>query len=227
MSVPPVAAPSETAGATSAPPDQSVTTAARGDFAAALAAATSATSGASGSGPDGELRSVPLGEMVAAYASSPALGAPASTGPPAQAGPALGGAAPVEAATAGVRLAAGSGAGAQVLQAGERYLGVPYQWGGTDPQTGFDCSGFVQQAFADIGVNLPRVSVDQARQGTEVASMAQARPGDLVFWNGDGSRPNHIGIYAGEGRMLVAPSTGDVVRYQEITREPHAIRRVV
>jgi peptidoglycan DL-endopeptidase CwlO len=104
-----------------------------------------------------------------------------------------------------------------VLAAGERYLGVPYKWGGTDPATGFDCSGFVQRAFADVGVSLPRVSVDQARQGTAVPSMDQARPGDLVFWNGDGSRPNHIGIYAGEGRMLVAPRTGDVVRYQDIT----------
>ncbi|MTV27356.1 NlpC/P60 family protein [Nitriliruptoraceae bacterium ZYF776] len=122
---------------------------------------------------------------------------------------------------------AGGGDGSAVIQAGERYLGVPYRWGGTDPSSGLDCSGFVQRVFDDLGVKLPRVSVDQARQGTPVASLAEARPGDLVFWRGDGRRPNHIGIYAGDGRMLVAPRTGDVVRYQDITRTPHGIRRVV
>lgn len=123
--------------------------------------------------------------------------------------------------------AADGGDGAAVIRAGERYLGVPYKWGGTDPSSGLDCSGFVQRVFADLGVDLPRVSVDQSRQGTPVASLDEARPGDLVFWNGDGRRPNHIGIYAGDGRMLVAPRTGDVVRYQDITRTPHRIQRVL
>lgn len=119
------------------------------------------------------------------------------------------------------------GPGRAILQAGERYLGVPYLWGGTDAATGFDCSGFVQQVFADLGVRLPRVSVDQARTGAPVSSLDEARPGDLVFWHATGGRPNHIGIYAGDGQMLVAPRTGDVVRYQEITRTPDAIRRVI
>lgn len=123
--------------------------------------------------------------------------------------------------------AAATGRGAAAVKAGERYLGVPYLWGGTDPAKGLDCSGFVQRAFADIGVKLPRVSVDQGRQGEPVASLADARPGDLVFWRGDGKRPNHIGIYAGDGRMLVAPRTGDVVKYQKITRTPDSIRRIV
>lgn len=124
-------------------------------------------------------------------------------------------------------LSAMSGPGAQVLTAGERYLGVPYRWGGTDPASGFDCSGFVQQVYADLGIRLPRVSVDQSRAGVAVPGLAAAQPGDLVFWSGNGRRPNHIGIYAGEGRMLVAPRTGDVVRYQEITRTPDAVRRIL
>jgi len=117
--------------------------------------------------------------------------------------------------------------GSAILAAGERYLGVPYRWGGTDPRSGLDCSGFVQRVFSDVGVRLPRVSVDQAKQGTKVASLAEARPGDLVFWRTDGRRPNHIGIYAGNGEMLVAPRTGDVVKYQKLNRTPHEIRRIV
>lgn len=123
---------------------------------------------------------------------------------------------------------ANAGAGAAVLAAGERYLGVPYRWGGTSPTTGFDCSGFVQRAFADIGVSLPRVSIDQARQGSEVAGgLAGARPGDLLFWGGSNGRPNHIAIYAGDGRMLEAPSSGKNVHYRDVWRTPDSVRRVV
>jgi peptidoglycan DL-endopeptidase CwlO len=168
---------------------------------------------------------VSLGEMIAAIAAGPSTiagplggvaGSPGITAPP---GPGAVGALPGTAT-------AGSANGSRILAAGERYLGVPYRWGGTSPTSGFDCSGFVQRVFADLGVKLPRVSVDQAKAGTEVASLADARPGDLVFWYADGKRPNHIGIYAGDNRMLVAPRTGDVVRYQELSRTPHEIRRV-
>lgn len=168
---------------------------------------------------------VSLGQMVAAFAGrSGGVGASDTmagpTGPAQAVAPSSGaGSSPAEMAT--------PGAGAAVLAAGERYLGVPYLWGGTDPATGFDCSGLVQQVYADLGISLPRVSVDQSRAGVAVDGMDDAQPGDLVFWEGNGSRPNHIGIYAGDGRMLVAPSRGDVVRYQEITRTPHAIRRVI
>jgi peptidoglycan DL-endopeptidase CwlO len=177
------------------------------------------------------LPSVGLATMVAHRAGAPAP-APATplpaTNVPAAATP--GGPASTEGAsavTASTTRPAGGGRGAAAVTAGERYLGVPYRWGGTSPTSGFDCSGFVQRAFADIGVRLPRVSVDQARQGTAVPSLEQARPGDLVFWRANGNRPNHIGIYAGDGRMLVAPRTGEVVRFQEITRTPDGIRRIV
>ena len=114
--------------------------------------------------------------------------------------------------------------GVAAVEAGKRYLGVPYVWGGTDPSKGFDCSGFVQRTFADIGIELPRVSRDQARAGTAVPSLAQARPGDLLVF---GSPVDHIGIYAGDGKMIVAPSRGDVVKMQDVYRTPSAIRRVV
>ncbi len=121
-----------------------------------------------------------------------------------------------------------AGRGAAVLAAGEQYLGVPYKWGGTSPTTGFDCSGFVQRAFADIGVSLPRVSIDQSREGTEVAGgLDNAQPGDLLFWRGSGGRPNHIAIYAGDGQMLEAPSSGRNVHYRDVWRTPDAVRRVL
>jgi cell wall-associated NlpC family hydrolase len=121
-----------------------------------------------------------------------------------------------------------TGAQEALLAAAERYLGVPYLWGGTDPAVGLDCSGFVQQAFADIGVSLPRVSIDQSKQGVPVpGGLADAQPGDLLFWSGDGVRPNHIAIYIGDGRMLEAPSAGDVVSNHPVIRTPDAVRRVL
>ena len=114
--------------------------------------------------------------------------------------------------------------GSDVIAAAKQYLGVPYVWGGTDPSKGLDCSGFVQRVYADLGIELPRVSRDQARAGTPVASMDQAQPGDLIAF---GSPVDHIGIYAGNGKMIVAPSRGDVVKIQDVYREPTAIRRIL
>ena len=114
--------------------------------------------------------------------------------------------------------------GRNVIDAAKRYLGVPYVWGGTDPSKGLDCSGFVQRVYKDLGIDVPRVSRDQARAGTPVASMAQARPGDLIAF---GSPVDHIGIYAGDGKMIVAPRRGDVVKFQDVYRTPVAIRRII
>ena len=115
--------------------------------------------------------------------------------------------------------------GSPLIDSAAKYLGVPYKWGGTDPSTGLDCSGFVQRAFADIGIEIPRVSRDQARVGTEVPSLDQARPGDLIAFG----RPvvDHIAIYLGDGQIMQAPHTGDVVRITPIRRTDIAtIRRV-
>ena len=119
----------------------------------------------------------------------------------------------------------GDTTGDEVVGAASKYLGVPYVWGGTDPNKGLDCSGLVQRAYKDLGVDLPRVAADQAKMGTPVASLADAKPGDLVAF---GSPVDHIGIYAGNGKMVVAPHTGDVVKVQDIApRTPTAIRRIV
>ncbi len=119
----------------------------------------------------------------------------------------------------------GSNFGQAVVALASRHLGTPYVWGGESlAEGGFDCSGLIQEAYAQAGIQIPRVSRDQARAGTAVPSLDLAIPGDLVAF---GNPVDHIGIYAGEGMMVVAPRTGDVVKMQQITRTPSAIRRIV
>lgn len=121
----------------------------------------------------------------------------------------------------------GAGTGEQAVALAKQHLGTPYVWGGAAPG-GFDCSGLVQHVYAQLGIDLPRVSADQAKAGTPVASLAEAQPGDLVFfdWSSGRAGIDHVGIYAGDGKMVVAPKTGDVVKVQEITSTPAVIRRV-
>jgi hypothetical protein len=121
-----------------------------------------------------------------------------------------------------------SGSGSAAVQAAQKYLGVPYAWGGTDARTGFDCSGLVQQVYADLGVSLPRTSSQQATTGRAVASLDEAQPGDLVFFDNSSSRAgiDHVGIYVGGGKMIAAPQEGDVVKVQSVGT-PSLIRRVL
>ncbi len=108
-----------------------------------------------------------------------------------------------------------------------RYLGVPYQWGGTNPTSGFDCSGLVQHVYADLGITLPRTSQEQSTLGESIPSLAAARPGDLVFFEPGPGGPGHVGIYLGANQMIVAPHTGTAVHVQTITSPPVSIRRII
>ncbi|GAB7103897.1 C40 family peptidase [Streptomyces phaeofaciens JCM 4814] len=90
-------------------------------------------------------------------------------------------------------------------------IGKPYVWGATGPDS-FDCSGLTQAAWKAAGVTLPRTTYDQVNAGTTV-SLADARPGDLVFFYDDVS---HVGIYIGNGMMIHAPKPGAYVREESI-----------
>jgi peptidoglycan DL-endopeptidase CwlO len=109
----------------------------------------------------------------------------------------------------------GTGAGVEALRAAQKMIGKPYRWGAEGPQS-FDCSGLTSWAFKQAGVTLPRSSKQQALVGTPV-SKSELRPGDLVFFY----KPvSHVGIYIGDGKMINAPQTGDVVKYASIDRRP-------
>jgi hypothetical protein len=101
-----------------------------------------------------------------------------------------------------------------------QYLGVPYKWGGARPKTGFDCSGFVQYVFAQLGVSLPHYAAAQYYSADAVwIPPNRLQPGDLVFFTGsDGTRkaPGHVGIYVGDGYLIDAPHTGSSVRIDSL-----------
>ncbi|HET6816462.1 MAG TPA: C40 family peptidase [Mycobacteriales bacterium] len=101
-----------------------------------------------------------------------------------------------------------------VLQTAAHQVGKPYVWGAEGPNS-FDCSGLVQWSFAAAGIRMPRVSQQQWFAGPHV-DYSHALPGDLLFWHYDPTDPtdiDHVAIYAGNGMMLVAPHTGDFVKY--------------
>ena len=103
-----------------------------------------------------------------------------------------------------------------VLQRAFALLGTPYRWGGTSPESGFDCSGLVGYVFRTIGIDLPRVSRSMAHEGTEVANRDALAEGDLVFF-GKRGRIDHVGIYIGDGKFLHAPRTGRDVTVSSLT----------
>lgn len=117
----------------------------------------------------------------------------------------------------------------RMLLNAEKYIGIPYVYGGTNPQTGLDCSGFVQKVFADMGIHIPRVTYDQVKSGVAVDDRSQLQPGDLLFFVGDKAHVanGHVAIYLGEGMMIDAPHTGAKVGHRKVNwSQLTAMRRV-
>lgn len=129
-----------------------------------------------------------------------------------------------------IGLAGDGSVGGRVVELAFHYLGLPYVWGGgnTDGPSGggFDCSGLTSYAIhAATGVTLPRTSEMQWNVGQEIP-LADVRPGDLLFGNWQSGGPGHVAIYIGDGQMVHAPTTGDVVRIAEVFPDMKA-RRIV
>jgi cell wall-associated NlpC family hydrolase len=103
---------------------------------------------------------------------------------------------------------------------------IRYRRGGREPQTGFDCSGFVQYVFAhSLGIDLPDTSISQFLAGTKVAR-SELQTGDLVFFHTRGKNVSHVGIYLDNGRFIHSPSTGKRVRVDELSDNYWARRYV-
>ena len=99
------------------------------------------------------------------------------------------------------------------------YLGIRYRRGGSNPKTGLDCSGLVQNVFSQsLGLQLPRTAAAMARMGDKI-ERDELKPGDLVFFNTARRANSHVGIYVGGGQMLHAPSSGGVVRIEDIGKK--------
>ncbi|TLD96562.1 hydrolase [Helicobacter jaachi] len=96
-----------------------------------------------------------------------------------------------------------------IVQSAHQYLGVPYKWGGTS-ESGFDCSGLTRAVYRLNGIDLPRASYEQFKDGDAI-SKTKLQKGDLVFFTTKGKRINHVGIYIGNNEFIHAPSKGKVV----------------
>jgi cell wall-associated NlpC family hydrolase len=93
----------------------------------------------------------------------------------------------------------------------ERFVGIPYQWGGCNVVDGMDCSGFVRAVYNLCGVNIPRTSRDQYRTGESVMKESLME-GDLVFFGATENNINHVGIYVGNNRFVHAPRRGEEIK---------------
>ncbi|NIM28478.1 MAG: hypothetical protein GTO67_17280 [Gammaproteobacteria bacterium] len=101
-----------------------------------------------------------------------------------------------------------------VVAAAAGVVGAPYRYGGSTPR-GFDCSGLVHYAHGRAGIAVPRTTEAQLQRARPV-SIAHLRAGDVLFFELDGSKVSHVGIYAGAGRFIHAPSTGKKVSYASL-----------
>lgn len=108
---------------------------------------------------------------------------------------------------------------ARVLELMRRHEGTPYRYGGSTP-AGFDCSGFTQYVYRQVGIKLPRTSSRQRYAGRSIPR-SQARPGDMVWM------PGHVGIYIGNGMMYDSPRTGKRIGARKIWTNNYRIIRVI
>ena len=169
------------------------------------------------SGPRAATTTVAAATATAATASAESFAASMAS--------ALGTAGGASAAGASAAGANGGATGTNVVDAAKKYLGVPYVFGGEDA-SGMDCSGLVQKVYSDVGIDMPRLVSGQMKMGTEVASLAEAQPGDLIVTGGG----DHILIYAGDNKIIHAPYAGRDVCLRDVymsDSEITTIRRII
>jgi hypothetical protein len=105
----------------------------------------------------------------------------------------------------------------EIVRRARSFIGLPYQWGGSSPEVGFDCSGLTQTIYHLVGLNLPRTSNGQYRAGSSV-NPDQIRKGDLIFFRTSNSgRVSHVGIYTGGNMFIHAPGKDKTIRAESLS----------
>jgi len=114
----------------------------------------------------------------------------------------------------------------EIVETAERFIGLPYRWGGSSPEGGFDCSGLAMAVYQHNGLNLPRSSREQYSAGTPVRP-GELDKGDLVFFaTSGGRRVSHVGVYAGDNSFVHAPGRGKTIRINSLSDRYYARRYV-
>jgi len=111
-----------------------------------------------------------------------------------------------------------SGGRQDVVEYAKKFLGMQYKWGGSNPNTSFDCSGFVQYVLSKFGVQAPRVSFQQAQMGKRVG-LDSLQAGDLVAWDNSSRNrgADHIALYIGNGQIMEFYRTGKPSRIRKVS----------
>jgi cell wall-associated NlpC family hydrolase len=113
----------------------------------------------------------------------------------------------------------------ELVRTAERFIGVPYKWGGETSVDGFDCSGLTMTVYRLNGLNLPRTSADQWGAGRPIDT-GELVEGDLVFFGTRGGRVSHVGIYVGGDSFLHAPRRGSQIQIASLSSDYYRARFV-
>ena len=106
----------------------------------------------------------------------------------------------------------------ELVRSAQSFLGVPYLWGGTSVETGFDCSGLTMTVYQLNGFDLPRTSREQFAAGNPV-DRSSLEKGDLLFFSRGGGKVSHVGIYTGDGRFIHAAGRGKQIRADMFSKD--------
>ena len=117
-----------------------------------------------------------------------------------------------------------TGTGAKLVEEAKKHLGKKYVWGATGPNT-FDCSGLTQYCHKQLGIKIPRTSLEQSKSG-KLVSKSELQVGDLIFWKTTSAPVGHVGMYVGNNQFIHAPNSRSVVKIDSLSNSYYASKYV-